>query len=128
MTGTASATTIRKMCFLTAMSSATTNIYLLYSTFGSAQEALSVARKLVEEKLVACANIHSGVTSVYSWEGKVEEAPETVLIAKTTAEKLESAIDAVKRLHSYELPCIIACPIEAGHPPFLQWVHASVTG
>ena len=101
-------------------------IYLIYSTFSSEQEALLVARALVEKRLAACANVHAGITSVYHWENKLEEAPEVALTAKTTADKLKNAMDEVKRLHSYEVPCIIACPIEAGFPPYIQWIRDEV--
>ncbi len=99
-----------------------TDFCLLYSTFASADEAFSVASSLVEKRLAACANVHGGVRSVYRWQGKVEQAAEAVLVAKTSRGKVDAAIAEVKRLHSYEVPCIIACPIEAGFAPFLQWI------
>lgn len=102
------------------------DIFAIYSTFGSEQEAFLVASTLVEKHLVACANVHGGITSFYRWEGRLETASEVVLIAKTTAEKLGSAIDEVKRLHSYQVPCIIALPVGAGFVPFLQWVKDEV--
>ncbi len=100
--------------------------YVIYSTFGSEHEAFSVAESLVEKRLVACVNVHGGVTSFYRWEGQTAREQEVVLSAKTTAEKLEAAMAEVKHLHSYELPCIIASPIEAGFPPFIQWIRDEV--
>jgi periplasmic divalent cation tolerance protein len=96
-------------------------IWLLYSTFPNRDEALSAARALVESRLAACANVHD-IVSVYRWEGALHEGTEAALIAKTRREKLQEASEAVKRLHSYEVPCIIAYPIAGGFPPFLQWV------
>ncbi len=101
--------------------------YLIYSTFKTQQEAFSVASALVEKCLVACANVNGGVTSFYRWEGQLEQAAEVVLIAKTTKERLEAVLSEVKRLHSYKVPCIIACPIEAGFPPFIQWIKDEVS-
>ncbi len=77
--------------------------------------------------MVACANVHGGIASVYRWENAIEEASEVAMTAKTTTEKLKNAMDEVKRLHSYKVPCIIACPIEAGFPPFIQWIKDEVT-
>lgn len=99
-----------------------TDIFLLYVTFPNKDEALAAADALLQQKLVACANIYDGVTSVYRWEGKMRQEQETVMIAKTSGAKREDAIALVKRLHSYEVPCIIAYPVTAGYPPFLQWV------
>lgn len=97
-------------------------IWIVYSTFPDAQTAQAVARQLIEKKLVACVNIGRDVKSVYLWKGKVEEASEVMLVAKTTRLNAEKTITAIKHLHSYEVPCIIAYPVGKGHKPFLQWV------
>ncbi len=102
------------------------DIFILYATFPSKDEALKAATALVENRLAACANVYDNITSVYRWEGKVQQAPEAALVAKTTRAKLDAAIREVKRLHSYEVPCIIAYPISDGFPPFLQWVAEEV--
>lgn len=99
-----------------------TDIWLLYSTFPSGKEALSVAHHLLEKRLIACANLYENVTSIYRWEGDIRQEAEAVLIAKTREGLVSDAITAVKNLHSYQLPCIIAYPIEKGFPPFLQWI------
>lgn len=104
-----------------------TGVFTLYVTCADKNEALKIAQALVEKRLAACANVYDNITSVYRWEGKVQQAPEAALFAKTTAEKLAEAQALVKRLHSYEVPCIIAYPISDGFPPFLQWV-AEETG
>jgi len=98
------------------------SIWLIYSTFPHKQEAVFVARALLEKRLVACANIYENVTSIYRWEGSIHEASEVTLMAKTGQETLSAAIKAIKAMHSYQLPCIVAYPIEEGFPPFLQWV------
>ena len=97
-------------------------VMFVYVTAGDAVEAQSIARQVIAEQLAACANILPGLTSIYRWEGKVEEASEAMLILKTTEEKLEPLIARVKVLHSYELPCIEALPVVDGNRDFLEWV------
>ncbi len=95
---------------------------LIYVTASNFEEAKSIGRKLVEERLVACVNILPHMSSIYRWQGKVEEAEEVVMIAKTTDQMLEGAIVRAKELHSYECPCVVAVPIVAGNPDFLAWI------
>ena len=95
----------------------------IYVTARNRDEALEIGRFLVQQRLVACANVLGGMTAVYWWEGKVEEGDEVVLIAKTTADLVERVTAAVKERHGYECPCVIALPIVAGLPAYLQWVH-----
>jgi len=97
-------------------------IWTIYSTFSTRAEALSVAHNLVEKRLISCANIHENAVSVYPWKGTVNEALEVIFTAKTSEKKLQAAMDEIKRLHSYEVPCIVAYPVAAGLPAYLQWV------
>ena len=101
-----------------------TGAVVLYVTTASAHEAGKIGRALVEERLAACANILTGMTSVYRWQGKVEQGSETVLLLKTSAARQEAAIARIRALHSYEVPCITAWAIAGGHQPFLDWVAA----
>lgn len=94
----------------------------VYITTGDAAEALKIGRILVEERLAACANVQDRVTSIYRWEGAVQEDAEAVLIAKSVNDRLPALIDRVKALHSYECPCIVAWPLRAGNPDFLDWL------
>jgi periplasmic divalent cation tolerance protein len=100
---------------------------LLYATFASKDEALSIAEALLEEKLIACANIIDGAVSVYRWEGKAQKQPEAMLFAKTSEAALQRAIARIKELSSYELPCILALPVEEGLTPFIKWVEVETT-
>jgi periplasmic divalent cation tolerance protein len=93
-----------------------------YVTCGSREEALTIGRTLVEERLAACCNLIAGMTAIYRWEGSIETGEEVVLIAKTTADRLELLTTRVNALHSYELPCISAWPIEGGSAGFLAWI------
>lgn len=86
--------------------------------------ARRLARAVVEDRLAACANILPGMTSVYHWQGKIEEAEEAVIVFKTRAGLFPALEARVKELHSYETPCIVALPVEAGHAPYLEWIRA----
>ena len=93
-----------------------------YITAGSRDEALRIGRALVDERLAACANILDGMTSIYRWQGAVEEATETVLIAKTRAELFDRLAARVRDLHSYEVPCVVELKVGRGNPAYLDWL------
>jgi periplasmic divalent cation tolerance protein len=103
------------------------NIWMLYSTFPNREKALSVARVLVEKRLVACVNLYDNILSVYRWQETIQQEQEVALMAKTREGKVSSAMETLKSLHPYEVPCIVAYPVAEGFPPFLQWV-ADETG
>lgn len=98
------------------------SVIFVYVTAGDLDEARRIGRAAVEEQLAACANILPGVTSIFRWQGELDEAEEVVLILKTTEEKLEQLINRVKALHSYDCPCIEALPVVEGNRDFLEWV------
>lgn len=100
---------------------------LIYVTASNRDEALKLARTLVEARLVACANVLDGVTSLYWWEGEVQEEPEAVMICKTRQDLVEAVVARVKELHSYSCPCVVALPITAGNPAFLDWIAAETS-
>ncbi|HEX8888890.1 MAG TPA: divalent-cation tolerance protein CutA [Pyrinomonadaceae bacterium] len=95
-------------------------------TAGSREEAARLADILVNARLAACVQILPEIESVYHWQGKVERAPEILLLAKTTAENFAALEAAVRSLHSYETPEIIALPITAASAPYLEWLTANV--
>jgi periplasmic divalent cation tolerance protein len=97
-------------------------VMFVYATAADAGEARRIGRAVVEERLAACANVIDGMSSIYWWEGKVQEGREAVLILKTTEERLAELLARVAALHSYECPCIEALPVVAGHSGFLDWV------
>lgn len=94
----------------------------VYMTAPDKQEAKKLGRILLEERLVACLNIIDPISSMYWWEGRIKESSEAVIIAKTCREHFDCLSDRVKAFHGYECPCIVALPIQAGAPEFLQWV------
>ncbi len=95
---------------------------IVYITAGSAEEAGTIGKKLVEERLAASVNIFSNIHSIYWWDGKMREEPEAVLIAKTRKALFPELTAKVKAMHSYAIPCILSLPIAEGYEPFLQWI------
>ncbi len=96
----------------------------VYITAPDHETALKVARIVVTERLAACANVLGLVTSVYRWEGAIHEEGEVALIAKTTTAQFPALAARVKAIHPYQVPCIVAWPIAAGHQPYLDWITA----
>lgn len=93
-----------------------------YVTTKDREEALRIGKALVDERLAACANVLDGMQSVYRWEGKVQEASETVLIIKSVESRAQAIIDRVKVMHSYECPCVTIWPLTSGNPEYLAWI------
>jgi len=85
-----------------------------------------LARRVVQERLAACGNVIPGLTSVYRWEGEVQEDPEALVLFKTTEEALAGLKERVMELHSYEVPEFLALPVTDGHDPYLRWVAGEV--
>src|SRR3954467_13330087 len=102
-----------------------TEARVVLTTAGSEEEARRIAHALVERQLAACVNIVPRVVSIYRWEGKIESAQEWLLIIKTTAANFPAVRDAVKELHSYDLPECICLTIDAGSDEYLQWISSS---
>ncbi len=104
-----------------------TDKILVMVTCGSRKEARKIARALVGQRLAACiSEIGVPVASKYRWKGKVESAQEFLLLIKTTKKRFTAVRDAVRKLHSYEVPEIIALPIAAGSRAYLNWIAQSV--
>ena len=92
-------------------------------TFPDIEQARQIGAALVERQVAACVNLLPGVESIYRWEGKVEKAGEVLGIIKTTRyPELEAAI---RELHPYEVPEILALPVQGGLPSYLEWLAAS---
>jgi periplasmic divalent cation tolerance protein len=100
-------------------------VLLVLSTFGSAEEARRVGRILVDERLAACVNLLPPMESIYRWKGEVETATETLALLKTTEDTYWNFEKRLKELHSYEVPEIIAFPVNTGLPAYLRWVDES---
>ena len=99
---------------------------IVLCTAGSEDEARKIARHLIEQRLAACVNTIPRIESIYRWQGKVESSAEWLLLIKTTQEKFANVRDAIRDLHSYELPECVAISIEDGSAAYLEWIGQSV--
>ena len=93
----------------------------VYITSSNIDEAKKIAKNLLEKKLAACVNIFP-ITSLFWWEGKIDECNEVAMIVKTKADRFKELKSEVLALHSYTTPCICAIPIEEGLRKFLDWI------
>jgi len=101
---------------------------IVLSTAGSEGEARKIARHLVEHQLAACVNVVPRIESIYCWQGQVESSQEWLLLIKTTAEYFPRVRNAIRELHSYDLPECIAIAIEDGNSEYLDWLANSLKG
>ncbi|TVR99187.1 MAG: divalent-cation tolerance protein CutA [Rhodospirillales bacterium] len=95
---------------------------LIYVTTASHDEAVRIAHAVVGERLAACANVMAPMTSVFRWEGAIQEESEVPLILKTEESLVGRLTERVKQLHSYQCPCVVALPVTGGNPAFLDWI------
>ena len=103
-----------------------TDKQIVLSTAGSEEEARKIAHHLVERQLAACVNIVPHIESIYRWQGKMESSREWLLLIKRTAEKFPAVRDAIRELHSYDLPECVAIGIQDGSSEYLEWIGQSV--
>jgi periplasmic divalent cation tolerance protein len=98
----------------------------VFVTAANISEAKKIAAEVLHNKLAACANIVKGVESSYWWRGKIEKSYEAMVIMKTRGRLMKKLTLAVKKVHSYSVPEIIAVPIASGSPDYLKWIDESV--
>jgi periplasmic divalent cation tolerance protein len=108
------------------MTSEAAAIQIALTTVGSFEEGRRLGRLLVERGLAACVNLIPNLTSVYRWQGAIEEADEVLLIMKTTAETLPALEAAVRQLHSYQIPEFLVLDVASASEPYLNWLLSSV--
>lgn len=99
-----------------------TDVLLVLTTLPDAATAQRIARSLVEAGHAACVSIGAPVRSIYTWQGAIEEADEVPLAIKTTVAAYDALESALRALHPYDLPEIVALPVDRGLPAYLQWV------
>ena len=98
---------------------------VIFITAKNTAEANRIVAQLIEDKLAACVNIIKGVKSVFWWEGKVDKSDEVLLVVKSKKSLFSKLQKAVKKLHSYTVPEIIALPVVAGNKDYLDWIGQS---
>jgi periplasmic divalent cation tolerance protein len=103
-----------------------TDKIVVHSTCGSEEEAVRIAKRLVEARIAACVNLIPRVRSFYRWQGKVEDSAEWLLVIKTSRERFSALRTVLEAAHSYELPELIALPIVDGSPAYLAWLDSEL--
>lgn len=95
---------------------------LVYVTTADSEEAVAIAQVVVLEQLAACANVIGSITSVFVWEGELQQSPEALLLLKTHPDSVATLVDRIRELHSYDCPCVVTYKASGGLPAFGDWV------
>ncbi len=103
-----------------------TAVAVVLTTAPDASVAEALATRLVEERLVACANIVPGVTSIYRWEGKLHREAEVMVVLKTTMAGVDRLRDRIVSLHPYAVPEVLAIAVPAGSDAYMDWIRSEV--
>ena len=106
------------------MAADSSDLRVALATAPDADVAERIARALVEERLVACANLVANVRSIYRWQGRVEDDSEVMLVLKTRADRIAALCERLRALHPYAVPELVVLPIDGGLEPYLEWVRA----
>lgn len=102
------------------------SIRIALTTIGTLEEGRRLARLLVERRLAACVNVIPNLTSIYRWQGAIEEASEVLLLIKTTKQMLSALESALRELHSYDVPEFLILDVNSESQPYLEWLLDSV--
>ena len=105
-----------------------TDARIILTTVAIHETAMTIARTLVQERLVACVNVATAVESIYWWQGKLEQSLEYVLMMKTTAARIDPLRERLLALHPYEVPEFVVLPVESGSEAYLSWIRENVAG
>ena len=99
---------------------------LVYVTVKDEGEGLSIAQKVVEKRLAACANLYPQIKSIFNYQNQIQTQDEAVLILKTTAQAYDKLENFIIEIHSYDDPCVLKLPIEGGAADFMSWINDTV--
>lgn len=99
---------------------------IIFITAPSKKEARLIVSSLIKKRLIACGSILGGVDSIFIWKSKIDRASEALLILKTKKALFKKIVSEVEKLHSYDVPEIIAFPIIEGSKKYLEWINESV--
>lgn len=100
---------------------------IVLTTLGSRDDARSLVRRLVTDRLVACGTVVENAFSIYEWQGKLEETPEVLVVMKTRQDRWDRLQEVVHELHPYDVPELLALPVEKGLPAYLEWLAEQTT-
>ncbi len=100
---------------------------VVLTTLGNRVDAQSLVRRLVEDRLVACGTIVENAFSIYEWQGKLEETSEVLVVLKTREDLWDELQKAVRELHPYDVPELLALPVQKGLPAYLEWLAGQTT-
>lgn len=103
-----------------------TDKIVVFSSCGDEDEAKRVGRHLVEQRVAACVTVVPGAHSIYWWQGKLEESPEWILMIKSSREALPKLREELQKVHTYQVPEIVALPIVDGSPAYLDWMEREI--
>ena len=101
-------------------------LVVFFTTFDSREDAHKFARTLVQQRLAACVQVIPHITSFYSWQNEMHEAPELLCIGKTTVSGFKRLAKEIKKYHTYKLPELVALPLAGAYGPYAQWVRMGV--
>ena len=105
----------------------TDNIRIVYVTTDSLDNAKQIAKILVSERLAACVSIINNCTSIYGWQGSVQESYELLLMIKTLDNKIDALEKRIKEIHTYEVPEIIAVKVDSSNEAYLNWMNHTIS-
>jgi periplasmic divalent cation tolerance protein len=103
-----------------------TDLLIVFSTFGSEEDAARITRTLVEERLIACANLLPGARSIYRWKDAVADEREVVAIMKSRKQDWSALQSRLHEMHPYDTPECVAVRMAAGAPRYMEWLEASL--
>lgn len=103
-----------------------TEMFVVMSTFANEEDAARAARALLEERLIACANLLPGARSLYRWKGEIADEREVVALMKTRKQDWAALMSRLHELHAYETPECVALRIAAGSPRYLEWLESEL--
>ena len=101
---------------------------LIYATYPNKEEAQDISRRLLEARLVACANIFQPHASMYWWEGEITSADEVAVIYKTQRHHFEAVQELISQRHSYDVPCVVSMRLQDLNAEFMQWIADEADG
>ena len=102
------------------------SVISVYAVFANAEEAERIGRAMVEKQFAACVNLLGPTRSIYRWKGRIETTDEVAAIFKTTEEQVDGLMTRIAGMHSYDVPCIVAWPIDKVLGNYADWVESSV--